>query len=110
MKTPLASLITSIFWGGGSPNLSSPWVWRRPRPLPSEASRRRCIDRGNPKTPLCNSALYQLLEAYYEDVKAVWEERFQKTYGFWRGFADTVVAKIQAIDGVESTDTHIVIE
>ncbi len=40
-----------------------------------------------------NSALYQLLEAYYEDVKAVWEERFQKTYGFWRGFIDTVVAR-----------------
>ncbi len=27
-----------------------------------------------------NSALYQLLEAYYEDVKAVWEERFEKNY------------------------------
>ena len=44
-----------------------------------------------PKTTL--SGLYQLLEAYYEDVKAVWEERFQKTYGFWRGFIDTVVAR-----------------
>ena len=40
-----------------------------------------------------NSALYQLLEAYYEDVKAVWEERFEKKYGFWRGFVDTVVAR-----------------
>ena len=31
----------------------------------------------------CNarwSPLYQLLEAYYEDVKAVWEERFEKNY------------------------------
>ena len=40
-----------------------------------------------------NSALYQLLEAYYEDVKAVWEERFKKKYGFWRGSVDTVVAR-----------------
>jgi hypothetical protein len=40
-----------------------------------------------------NSALYQLLEAYYEDVKAVWEERFEKKYGFWRGFVDAVVAR-----------------
>ena len=40
-----------------------------------------------------NSALYQLLEAYYEDVKAVWEERFEKKYGFWRGFVDAMVAR-----------------
>jgi hypothetical protein len=36
--------------------------------------------------------LYQFLEAHYEDVKAIWEERFQKKYGFWRGFLDQVVA------------------
>ena len=24
------------------------------------------------------TTLYQLLEAYYEDVKAIWEERFEK--------------------------------
>ncbi len=39
------------------------------------------------------TALYQLFEAYYEDVKAIWEERFEKQYGFWRGFVDTVVAR-----------------
>ena len=39
------------------------------------------------------SLLYQLLEAYYEDVKAIWEERFEKKFGFWRGFVDTVVAR-----------------
>jgi hypothetical protein len=38
------------------------------------------------KTPL-----YQLVEKYYEDVKAQWEERFEKTYGRWRGFVDNVV-------------------
>ncbi len=37
--------------------------------------------------------MYQLLEVYYEDVKAIWEERFEKKYGFWRGFVDTVVAR-----------------
>ena len=40
-----------------------------------------------------NSALYQLLEAYYEDVKAMWEDRFEKKYGFWRGFVDAAVAR-----------------
>ena len=39
------------------------------------------------------SPLYQLFENYYEDVKAVWEERFEKKFGFWRGFVDTVVAR-----------------
>jgi Putative transposase/Transposase zinc-binding domain len=37
--------------------------------------------------------LYQLLERYYEDVKGVWEERFEKKYGFWRAFVDSVVAR-----------------
>ena len=37
--------------------------------------------------------LYQLLETYYEDVKALWEERFEKSYGYWRGFVDAVVAR-----------------
>ncbi len=39
------------------------------------------------------SPLFQLFENYYEDVKAVWEERFEKKFGFWRGFVDTVVAR-----------------
>ena len=36
--------------------------------------------------------LYQLLEAYFDDVKALWDEHFEKSYGFWRGFVDKVVA------------------
>ena len=40
-----------------------------------------------------NSVLYQLIETYYEDVKALWEERFEKSYGYWRGFVDAVVAR-----------------
>jgi hypothetical protein len=39
------------------------------------------------------SPLYQLFEAHYEEVKAVWEERFERIYGFWRGFVDTAVAR-----------------
>ena len=33
------------------------------------------------------------METHYEQVKAVWEDRFQKTYGFWRGLTDTAVAR-----------------
>ena len=45
-----------------------------------------------PRNPR-ESALYQLMEAHYEDVKAAWENRFEKRYGFWRGFVDSVVAR-----------------
>jgi hypothetical protein len=39
------------------------------------------------------SPLFQLVERHYEEVKAVWEDRFEKTHGFWRGFVDDVVAR-----------------
>jgi hypothetical protein len=31
------------------------------------------------------------MESYYDKVKAEWEDRFERTYGFWRGFVDRVV-------------------
>ena len=34
------------------------------------------------------SPLYQLFETYYDEVKAVWEERFETKFGFWRGFVE----------------------
>ncbi len=39
------------------------------------------------------SPLYQLLEAHFDDVKARWEDRFEKAYGYWRGFVDNVVLR-----------------
>ena len=43
----------------------------------------------------CGASLagYQLFETYDDEVKAVWEERFEKKFGFWRGFVDTAVAR-----------------
>ena len=38
-----------------------------------------------------NTPLYFLLESLYDDVKAVWEDKFERVYGFWRGFVDKVV-------------------
>jgi len=35
--------------------------------------------------------LYGLMELYYDKVKAEWEDRFERTYGYWRGFVDRVV-------------------
>ncbi|MEJ2024325.1 MAG: transposase [Deltaproteobacteria bacterium] len=32
--------------------------------------------------------MYRLVEALYEEVKGVWEERFEHRYGFWRAFVD----------------------
>jgi hypothetical protein len=30
------------------------------------------------------TVLYQLLESHYEQVKALWEDRFEKKFGFWK--------------------------
>jgi hypothetical protein len=32
-----------------------------------------------------------LVEECYDEVKGTWEERFEATYGRWRGFVDDVV-------------------
>jgi hypothetical protein len=45
-----------------------------------------------PRNPRA-TALFQPVEAHYEDVKSLWEDRFEKTHGRWRGFTDTVVAR-----------------
>jgi len=51
-----------------------------------------CPPRYRSRNPRATS-LYQLLEAHYETVKGLWEERFERRYGFWRGFYDTAVAR-----------------
>jgi hypothetical protein len=38
------------------------------------------------------TSLYGLLDSLYDRVKGVWEERFERSYGFWRGLVDEVVA------------------
>ncbi len=39
------------------------------------------------------TALWGLLDTHYDRVKGVWEERFERRYGFWRGLADEVVER-----------------
>ena len=34
-----------------------------------------------------------MLESHYETVKGIWEERFERIYGGWRGFTDRVVER-----------------
>lgn len=45
-----------------------------------------------PRNPRAR-VLYRLMEAHYEDAKACWEDRFERRYGFWWGFVDSVVAR-----------------
>jgi len=40
------------------------------------------------KTPL-----FGLLDSLYHRVKGVWEERFERSHGFWGGLVDEVVAR-----------------
>jgi ribosomal protein S27E len=51
-----------------------------------------CPPRYRPRNPRATS-LYQLLETHYETVKGLWEERFERRYGFWRGFYDKAVTR-----------------
>ena len=37
--------------------------------------------------------LYRLFDAHFDEVKGQWEERFQRRYGFWRGFIDEQVLR-----------------
>lgn len=42
--------------------------------------------------PIGDAAI-QLVEAQYEDVESLLEDRFEKTHGRWQGFTDTTVAR-----------------
>ena len=42
------------------------------------------------------SPLFQLFETHYEVVKSVWEERFERQYGFWQGRWDRAVAAVSS--------------
>lgn len=37
--------------------------------------------------------LYRLVEACYEEVKGLWEERYERRYGYWRGLVDEQVRR-----------------
>ena len=80
-------------------HLQKPWAVLRllPRCLPRVATPPSTSPRNVRAT-----ALYQLLESYYEQVKALWEDRFEKRYGFWRGFVDSVVARYLDCGTVEA--------
>jgi hypothetical protein len=43
----------------------------------------------NPRT----TPLYRLVETLYDEVKGLWEERFERRYGFWRGIVDEQVRR-----------------
>ena len=60
-----------------------------PTPSPQADAYPRIYRPRNPSA----TPLFQLAEAHYEDVKSVWEDRFEKTHGRWRGFTDTVAAR-----------------
>jgi hypothetical protein len=42
------------------------------------------------------SPLYQLVDEHYDDLKRVYGERFERTYGPWQGYWDRVIEKFRA--------------
>jgi hypothetical protein len=43
-----------------------------------------------PRNPQA-TALYRLLDCYYEKVKGLWDEFFESRFGFWRSFVEQAV-------------------
>ena len=41
------------------------------------------------------TTLYRLFEKHYDSVKGLWEEVFERRYGYWRGFVDAAVYRYQ---------------
>jgi len=39
------------------------------------------------------TSLYRLFETHFEEVRGQWEERFERRFGFWRGFVDEQVRR-----------------
>ena len=67
----------------------------RERSLPRRSQRRSRADlAGNtrPRSPR-TTPLYRDVEALYDEVNGLWEERFEGRYGFWRGFVDKQVRR-----------------
>jgi len=44
----------------------------------------------NPRQPR-KSSYYRLIEAHYEELERVWEEKYQSKYGFWRPYVMNVI-------------------
>jgi hypothetical protein len=53
----------------------------------------RTCTRAVPARTSAQTPLFGLLDSLYGRVNGVWEERFERTYGFWRGLVDEVVAR-----------------
>jgi len=47
-----------------------------------------CTGRGTLAGPL-----YRIFDSMYDEVRGQWEERFERRYGFWRGFVDEQVRR-----------------
>jgi len=48
------------------------------------------LDLYKPRQP-SKSSYYKLIEAHHEELKSVWEERYQPKYGFWRPYVMNVI-------------------
>ena len=51
-----------------------------------------CATRYRARNPRA-TPLYRLFETHFEEVRGQWEERFERRFGFWRGFVDEQVGR-----------------
>jgi len=43
-----------------------------------------------PRNPQASS-YYQLVNRHFEDLEGIWEDRYEKRYGYWRGHITKVI-------------------
>ena len=51
-----------------------------------------CATRYRARSP-CAAPLYRLFETHFDEVRGQWEERYERRFGFWRGFVDEQVLR-----------------
>ena len=57
----------------------------------AEGTERRPVRRALWPVPAAEPSrdtLYRLFDELYDELRGQWEERFERRYGFWRGFVD----------------------
>jgi hypothetical protein len=82
LEKPAGSHLRQVFEGGFRPQPA----WAVSPPLAPAFRRRPSLALPlRPRNPRATS-LYPLLETHFETLKRLWEERFERRYGFWQAY------------------------
>ncbi|MBS4032006.1 MAG: hypothetical protein KGZ63_11400, partial [Clostridiales bacterium] len=60
--------------------------------LPLYSEEKTCVEAYKARVSR-KSVYFQCVQDHYEELKNVWEERYQQKYGYWRSFVMDVIYK-----------------